>query len=77
MVVQEDRFQIIRQADLYSVKNNEISGFKGENAITSGIINVNSKTIQNIYFLVGHGEKDINDNDPQTGLSYLKNLFRK
>lgn len=72
LVVQEDRFQIIRQADLYSVKDNAISGFKGENAITSGIINVNSKTVQNIYFLVGHGEKDINDNDPQTGLSYLK-----
>ena len=65
LVVQEDRFQIIHQADLYSVKNNEISGFKGENAITSGVINVNSKAIQNIYFLVGHGEKDINDNDPQ------------
>ena len=72
LIVQEDRFQVIRQADLYSVKNNEIVGFKGESVITSGIINVNSKTIQNIYFLVGHGEKDINDNDPQTGLSYLK-----
>ena len=72
LIVQEDRFQVIRQADLYSVKNNEIVGFKGESVITSGIINVNLKTIQNIYFLVGHGEKDITDNDPQTGLSYLK-----
>ena len=72
LVVQEGRYQIIRQADLYSVKNNEISGFKGENAITSAVINVNSKTIQNVYFLVGHGEKDINDTDPQTGISYLR-----
>ncbi|MFL2848405.1 MAG: GldG family protein [Coraliomargaritaceae bacterium] len=75
LVVQEDRVQIVRQADLYSVKNNEILGFKGENAITSGIINVNSKTIQNIYFLVGHGEKDIDDNDPKNGLSYLKTFL--
>ena len=75
LIVQEDRFQIIRQADLYSVKDNEITGFKGESAITSGIINVNSKTIENIYFLVGHGEKDINDNDPQAGLSYLKTFL--
>ena len=75
LVVQEDRVQIVRQADLYSVKNNEILGFKGESAITSGIINVNSKTIQNIYFLVGHGEKDIDDNDPQNGLSYLKTFL--
>ena len=72
LVVQEGRYQIIRQADLYSVKNNEISGFKGENAITSAVINVNSKTIQNVYFLVGHGEKDINDTDPLTGISYLR-----
>ena len=72
LIVQDERFQIIRQADLYSVKDNEIIGFRGEKAITSGIINVNSKSIQNIYFLVGHGEKDINDNDPQNGLSYLK-----
>lgn len=75
LIVQEERFQIVRQADLYSIKNNEIIGFKGERAITSGIINVNSKAIQNIYFLVGHGEKDITDNDPLNGLSYLKSFL--
>ena len=72
LIVQEDRYQIIRQADLYSVKDDKVVGFKGENAITSALINVNSKLIQNIYFLVGHGEKDIYDNDPQTGLSFLR-----
>ena len=31
LIVQDERFQIIRQADLYSVKDNEIIGFRGEN----------------------------------------------
>ena len=72
LVTQEDRFQIIRQADLYAIEENAISGFKGENAITSALINVNSKSIQTIYFLEGHGEKDITNNDPNNGLSLLK-----
>ena len=75
LVTQEDRFQIIRQADLYAVEGNAISGFKGENAITSALINVNSKSIQTIYFLEGHGEKDISNNDPHSGLSLLKGFL--
>ena len=75
LVTQDERFQIIRQADLYAVKDNAINGFKGENALTSAIINVNSKAVQMIYFLTGHGEKDIYDNDPQNGLSSLRTFL--
>lgn len=75
LVTQDERFQVIRQADLYAVKDNVISGFKGENTLTSAIINVNSKAVQKIYFLSGHGEKDIYDNDPQNGLSSLRTFL--
>ena len=72
LVSQEDRYQIIRQADLYEVVDNQISGFKGEQAITSAIINVNSGETHNVYFLFGHGEMRLKDSDAQNGLSQVK-----
>ena len=75
LVAQEDRYQIIRQEDLYEVKAGQITGFKGEQAITSAIINVNSGKIHNIYFLTGHGEMQLEDSDPQKGLSQLRSFL--
>ena len=72
LVTQGDRSQVIRQADLYEVTENKITGFKGEIALTSAIINVNSESSDKVYFILGHGEMQIYDNDPNNGISALR-----
>ena len=59
---------MIRQADLYEVSDNQITGFKGEIALTSAIINVNTESTDTLYFVLGHGEMHSYDNDPNNGI---------
>ncbi len=77
LVTQGDRSQVIRQADLYEVTENKITGFKGEIALTSAIINVNSESSDKVYFILGHGEMQIYDNDPNNGISALRAFLEK
>ncbi|MEC7274206.1 MAG: GldG family protein [Verrucomicrobiota bacterium] len=72
-----DRISEIRQVDLYEVENNKITGFCGEKALTSAIIEVSSKDADKVYFLVGHGEMRLDDVDPLRGLSELENFLRE
>ena len=72
-----DRISEIRQVDLYEVEDNKITGFCGEKAITSAIIEVSSKDADKVYFLVGHGEMRLDDVDPLRGLSELKNFLQE
>lgn len=72
LVTQGERSEVIRQADLYEVVDKQITGFKGEIALTSAIINVNAESSEKIYFILGHGEMQIYDNDPNNGLSTLR-----
>ena len=77
LVAMGDRTREVRQADLFEVSNNEIRGFRGEQAITSAIIDVSSKKTEKLYFLVGHGEMRLDDVDPLRGLSQLENFLRE
>ena len=72
LVTQGERSEVIRQADLYEVSNNQITGFKGEIALTSAIINVNTESTDTLYFVLGHGEMHSYDNDPNNGISSLR-----
>lgn len=79
LVAMGDRSHEIRQAELYEVGKNqeEISGFRGEKAITSAIIEVASTDTEKVYFLVGHGEMRLDDVDRLRGLSQLGNFLRE
>ena len=77
IVAMGERVSEIRQVDLYEVKDNKITGFCGEKAITSAIIEVSSMGTDKVYFLVGHGEMRLDDVDPLRGLSELENFLRE
>ena len=77
LVARGQRTREIRQADLYEVENKEISGFRGEKAITSAIIDVATEDADKVYFVVGHGEMRLDDVDPLRGLSQLESFLRE
>jgi ABC-type uncharacterized transport system involved in gliding motility auxiliary subunit len=72
-----ERTREIRQADLYEVEQEQIRGFRGEQAFTSAILEVSSDQTQKIYFLVGHGEMRLDDVDALRGLSQLESFLRE
>ena len=47
-------------------------GFKGEQAFSSAILNVTQERKPVVYFLRGHGERDLENRDPYAGFSTLK-----
>jgi ABC-type uncharacterized transport system involved in gliding motility auxiliary subunit len=77
LVARGERTREIRQADLYEVEEQQISGFRGEKAITSAIIDVASDDADKVYFIVGHGEMRLDDVDPLRGLSQLESFLRE
>ena len=77
LIAMGERTREIRQAELYEVADNQITGFRGEKAITSAIIDVSAKDEDKIYFLVGHGEMRLEDVDPLRGLSQLEAFLRE
>lgn len=77
LVARGERTREIRQADLYEVENEQITGFRGEKALTSAIIDVASDDADKVYFVVGHGEMRLDDVDPLRGLSQLESFLRE
>ena len=77
LIAMGERTREIRQAELYEVADNQITGFRGEKVITSAIIDVSAKDEDKIYFLVGHGEMRLEDVDPLRGLSQLEACLRE
>lgn len=71
----EDRIREIRPAELYENDGESITGFRGEHVFTSAIIEVASKKSDKIYFLIGHGEMQLDDVDPALGLSQLSSFL--
>lgn len=76
LVTSGTRSKKVPLAQLYEYDDGDKRGFKGENAITSAIIDVSSKDEDKIYFLVGHGEMRLDDVDPLRGLSELESFLR-
>jgi ABC-type uncharacterized transport system involved in gliding motility auxiliary subunit len=54
-----------------------ITAFKGEQAFSSAIQGVVQKTVPVIYFLTGHGERDVTDFDRRTGFSGAAQLIER
>lgn len=77
LVASGDRSREIRQAELYENDGENITGFRGESAFTAAILEVSSKKTEKLYFLVGHGEMQLDDVDPLLGLSQLESFLRE
>ena len=72
-----DRQKEVRSGELYEVSDGAITGFRGEQAITSAILEVTSDKQETIYFLFGHGEMRLEDVDPLRGLSQLETFLKE
>ncbi len=77
LVVRGDRRREVRQAELYEVENGGITGFAGERALTTALLEVSSNRAPTVSFLVGHGEMRLEDVDPLRGLSQLEAFLRE
>ncbi|MGB0415545.1 MAG: GldG family protein [Coraliomargarita sp.] len=77
LVASGDRTREIRQAELYENDGENITGFRGESAFTSAILEVSANKAEKLYFLVGHGELQLDDVDPLLGLSQLESFLRE
>jgi len=75
IVASGKRFKRIPIKDFYNVEAGERFDFKGEQLLTSAILNVISNKTNKIYFVKGHGELKINDSRSSYGLSEFVNAM--
>lgn len=52
-------------------------GFFGEQALSSAMLSVSEPTVPVVYFLTGHGERDIEDTSPQGGYSSIARVIAR
>lgn len=71
---------VITAAELYKVKKTDgqlvKEAFQGEQVLASALLDVSNPERQHIYFLVGHGELQLDDPNPARGLSALRDELR-
>ncbi|MBH53529.1 MAG: ABC transporter [Opitutaceae bacterium] len=67
----EGKHRAIELDELYESEGLEKTAFRGEQVFTSALLDVTSPKGNTIYFLEGHGERDIQSVDPIAGLSQL------
>lgn len=63
------KFKKIPFSDFYSSEEGKPPKFRGEQLVTSAILNVSRGGEQKVYFLKGHGEMSAKDSSPSRGLS--------
>jgi ABC-type uncharacterized transport system involved in gliding motility auxiliary subunit len=77
----EGRTKYVRENDIATIDASSgierIVSFKGEQAFSSAIQGVVQKTVPVVYFLTGHGERDITDFDRRTGFSRAGQLVER
>ena len=77
----EGRTKYVRKDDIATIDASSgierITVFKGEQAFSSAILGVVQKTVPVVYFLTGHGERDITDFDLRTGFSRAGQLVER
>lgn len=71
-----DRRRVVDFEELYRIEHGEKTGFLGEKAFTTAILDVASPDKKKIYALSGHGEMRLDDVDPARGLSLLLDELR-
>jgi len=72
-----ERIREVPLTELYAEDDGQRRSFRGEQAITSALIDVANNETDKVYFLVGHGEMRLDDVDPLRGLSQLEIFLRE
>ena len=67
----EKKHRAIVLDELYESEGMEKTAFRGEQIFTSALLDVSSANGNTIYFIQGHGERDLNSVDPIAGMSQL------
>lgn len=77
----EGRSKYVRADEIAAIDKSSgidrITAFKGEQAFSSAIQGVVQKTVPVVYFLTGHGERDITSFDRRTGFSGAAQLVER
>ncbi len=73
VLISGDRRRVEPIDNLYTLKNKQRDTFRGEQALTSAILDVTMLRREKIYFITGHSELRIDNTDAQLGLSTLRN----
>jgi hypothetical protein len=82
LVMRGTQLHALNNADLYDTKTTAdgqqaATGFNGENAITSAILDVIQTAPDEIYFTQGHAEMDFTNTDKTFGLSLFNEFLHK
>jgi ABC-type uncharacterized transport system. len=72
MFLSGDRSRTVTRGELYSYKDGQRDAFLGEQVFTAAILDVTNAEQKKIYFLVGHGEAELNNDSKRLGLSELR-----
>jgi ABC-type uncharacterized transport system involved in gliding motility auxiliary subunit len=77
----DGRSKYVRSDEIANIDSSSgvdrITSFKGEQAFSSAIQGVVQETVPAVYFLTGHGEKDITSFDRRTGYSGAAQLIER
>lgn len=71
-----DKRRIVTVDELYTMKEKKRDAFRGEQVLTSAILDVSMLKREKIYFVTGHGELRIDETDAQMGLSTLRGQLK-
>ncbi len=71
-----DKRRIVTVDELYTMKEKKRDAFRGEQVLTSAILDVSMLKREKIYFVTGHSELRIDDADAQVGLSTLRGQLK-
>ncbi len=74
--VRADEVMELDYAGLASGQPPQASAFKGEQVFSSALQSITQERPPVVYFLRGHGERDLNDRDPYAGYSELAQRIR-
>lgn len=77
----EGRSKYVRADEIATIDKSSgidrITAFQGEQAFSSAILGVVQKTVPVVYFLTGHGERDVTSFDQRTGFSGVAQLIER
>lgn len=77
IVAAGQRQKLLNLTDLVDLEEGELRAYRGEQAITSAILEVSDPEGRVLYFLSGHAEMQLDDVDPRRGLSLWAEQLRQ
>ena len=77
VIARGDRFRVIPSTDLYEWKDQAPVAFLGERVVASALLDVACTPPGKVYFVLGHGEMNISDVDPNEGISDAVTALRQ